>query len=297
MSEQIALFFASRKALTCLYQLEGRMNWIAMNWTMVQQTPEGNPERRHFTIRTIIVIPTYNESGNLLALVDQIVSLSVDDLHVVIVDDNSPDGTGDLADQIARRNPNVHVRHRPAKLGLGTAYIAGFRHAFALAADRIITMDADFSHRPRYIPQLIARSREDDLVIGSRYVDGGGTRFCGLGRRLLSRGANVFARNILGLHAHDCTAGFRCYRRKVLEAIDLDKIFSDGYSFLIEMLYKCQARGFRVGEVPITFEDRRQGQSKISRQEIFKAAYTVIRLRWEASFDAPFPELQRGRGQ
>ncbi|RMF28531.1 MAG: glycosyltransferase, partial [Chloroflexi bacterium] len=140
------------------------------------------------------------------------------------------------------------------------------------------TMDADFSHHPRYIPDLLARSRQADLVIGSRYVPGGGTRFCSLKRRLLSRGANLFARLMLGLQARDCTAGFRCYRREVLQSIDLDAIFSDGYSFLIEMIYKVQRKGWRVAEVPIIFEDRRHGLSKISRVEIVKALYTVLRL-------------------
>lgn len=291
MSAQVAASLASRKATYVPVPVGGEIELDRVTCEMAQLTASGNSERCHPSIRTVTVIPTYNEADNLLALIGQILSLSVDDLHAVIVDDNSPDGTGDLAEEIACRNPNVYAVHRPAKLGLGTAYIAGFRRAFALAADRVITMDADFSHHPRHIPQLIAHSQDHDLVIGSRYVDGGGTRFCGLGRRLLSHGANVFARSILGLHAHDCTGGFRCYRRDMLEAIDLDEIFSDGYSFLIEMLYRCQVRGFRVGEVPITFEDRRQGRSKISRQEVFKAAYTVIRLRWEASFDMPVPEF------
>jgi dolichol-phosphate mannosyltransferase len=244
-------------------------------------------------MRIAIVVPTYNERDNLLELVAQLLALPTEDLNIIVVDDNSPDGTGLLADELVRTHPRVNALHRPAKLGLGTAYIAGFRRALVLGADRIMTMDADFSHHPRYVPSLIELSRTCHLAIGSRYVDGGGSRDCGLARRALSHGANAFARLMLRLDAHDCTAGFRCYRREVLESIGLDHIFSDGYSFLIEMLFKVQAQGFRIGEVPIVFEDRRHGQSKISRQEIIKAAYTVLRLRWEQRFDAPFPVTLR----
>ena len=239
-------------------------------------------------MRAAMIVPTYNESDNIQALIEAIIALG-GALQIIIVDDHSPDGTGQLAEDLARQHPAVHVLHRPAKLGLGTAYIAGFKRAFALGAERIMTMDADFSHHPRYIPQLLARSQTHDLVIGSRYVDGGGTLHWGVGRQVLSGTANLFARIVLGLRAYDCTAGFRCYRRQVLESIELDQIFSDGYSFLLEMLYKCQQRGYRIAEVPILFEDRQQGASKISRQEIFKAMYTVLRLRWEKEFKRPFP--------
>jgi glycosyltransferase involved in cell wall biosynthesis len=247
-------------------------------------------------MRTVIVIPTYNESDNIQALVEEILALG-DDLQIVIVDDNSPDGTGEIAERLARSRTTVHVIHRPAKLGLGTAYITGFRRGFALGADRIMTMDADFSHHPSYIPQMLHMSQDYDVVIGSRYVDGGGTRYWGLPRRLLSRTANACARVVLGLNVRDCTAGFRCYRREVLEAIDLDNIFSDGYSFLVEMIYKCQEQGFRIAEFPIIFEDRRHGHSKISRQEIFKAMYTLARLRWEQALRVPFPKLKRRKGE
>ena len=229
-------------------------------------------------MKATVIVPTYNERDNIRQLVDLILAQPTP-VDVLIVDDNSPDGTGELADQLAaQRDGRVAVIHRPGKLGLGTAYIAGFKQALAAGAERIITMDADFSHHPRYIPDLLGRSVQADLVIGSRYVPGGGTRFCSLKRRLLSRGANLFARLMLGLQAHDCTAGFRCYRREVLQSIDLDAIFSDGYSFLIEMIYKVQRKGWRVAEVPIIFEDRRHGLSKISRVEIVKALYTVLRL-------------------
>ena len=230
-------------------------------------------------MKAVIIIPTYNERANIETLVEAI--LAQGNVEIIIVDDNSPDGTGQIADELSRRHPGVHVIHRPAKLGLGTAHIAGFRKALALGADRILTMDADFSHHPRYIPALLAESQSCDLVIGSRYVEGGGTLGCNLVRRLLSWGGNAFARLALGLKARDCTAGFRCYRREVLESIDLGQIFSDGYSFLIEMLYKCQRGGWRIGEVPILFENRRRGASKISRREVFKAAHTVLRLGCE----------------
>ena len=229
--------------------------------------------------RGAVVVPTYNEADNIERLVAQILALNLD-LHVIIVDDNSPDGTGEIADRLAAADGRVQVIHRQGKLGLGTAYIAGFKKALSQGVPFVMSMDADFSHDPGHIPAMVQKGASCDLVIGSRYVKGGGTRDCTVLRRLLSRGANLFARIMLGLHAHDCTAGFRCYRRHVLEAIELDTIFSSGYSFLIEMLYRCQKKGFSVGEVPIIFVNRQQGASKISRLEIIKAIYTVLRLRW-----------------
>jgi dolichol-phosphate mannosyltransferase len=224
-----------------------------------------------------VVIPTYNESDNIPSLVAQILELPIG-AHVVVVDDNSPDGTGQLVDALAARDPRVHGVHRPSKLGLGTAHIAGMRHAFSLKLEPIITMDADFSHHPRYIPDLLAGLEDKDVMIGSRYVPGGGTRFFSVQRQFLSNGANAFARLMLGLKAKDCTAGFRAYRRPVLESLDLDRIFSNGYSFLIEVLFLCQRNGWNIGETPIIYEDRRAGKSKISKAEIFKATYTVLRL-------------------
>ncbi len=226
-----------------------------------------------------IVIPTYNESDNIEKLIAEILALPLN-AHVIVVDDHSPDGTGALVDSIAARDSRVHAVHRPSKMGLGTAHIAGMRRAFSLDLEPIVTMDADFSHHPRYIPDLLDGLAQFDLMIGSRYVPGGGTRFFSTQRILLSNGANAFARFMLGLKALDCTAGFRAYRRTVLESIDLDHIFSNGYSFLIEMLFLCQSRGWRIGEVPIIYEDRRAGKSKISRTEIVKATYTVLRLFW-----------------
>jgi len=228
-------------------------------------------------LKAIVVVPTYNERENLPALVAAIRSLPTP-ICIIVVDDNSPDGTGLLADELASRGNDVEVIHRPGKLGLGTAYTAGFRHALAASADLILTMDADFSHDPSYLPALLEASRRYDLVIGSRYVPGGGVRHWGPWRKLLSWGANTLARLMLGFHARDCTAGFRCYRRVVLEAIDLDTIRANGYSYLIEMLFNCQRLGFKIGETPIIFTDRRLGQSKISQDEILKAGRTVVGL-------------------
>jgi glycosyltransferase involved in cell wall biosynthesis len=229
-------------------------------------------------VKTTVIIPTYNERENLPDLVSQILDLKIGP-QVIVVDDNSPDGTGELADELAARDTRVQVVHRHGKLGLGTAYVAGFKQALAEGADQIVTMDADFSHNPRYIPALVGLTQRYHVGIGSRYVPGGGvTADWGIHRKFLSWGANHVARLSLGLKAHDCTAGFRCYRREVLQSIELDRIFSNGYSFLIEMLYKCQLMGYSVGETPIMFENRHRGSSKISQGEMYKAMYTVLRL-------------------
>ena len=228
---------------------------------------------------TVVIVPTYNEADNIDELVTQLLALPVN-LGVLVVDDNSPDGTGDKADSWAQRHPaRVQVIHRPGKLGLGTAYLAGFETALHEPKSvKVMTMDADFSHNPRYIPAMIALSAQKDVVIGSRYVPGGGSRNCTWKRIWLSKTANFVARLLLGLQARDATAGFRLYHRDVLETIPLDQIFSSGYSFLVEMLFMCQRRGWQIGEVPIIFEDRRMGTTKISQQEVFKAQYTVLRL-------------------
>ena len=228
-----------------------------------------------------VIVPTYNESENIKALVTQLLALPTGIL-VTVVDDNSPDGTGDIADRLAEENPGrLEVIHRAGKLGLGTAYIAGFKRALAGRADLICTMDADFSHNPRYIPDMVEKIGQGyDLVIGSRYVPGGGSRGCTFDRKLLSWGANAFARAVLGLRAHDTTAGFRCYRREVLDSVQLDEIKASGYSFLIEMLHRVRRRGWQVSEVPIIFENRRLGTSKISQDEIIRAMGTVLRLGW-----------------
>ncbi len=230
-------------------------------------------------VETFVIVPTYNEADNLDDLVTQLLALPVN-LGVLIVDDNSPDGTGDLADAWVQKAPErVHVIHRPGKMGLGTAYLAGFDKALhELNAQRIMTMDADFSHNPRYIPAMVALSKSKHVVIGSRYVAGGGQQNCTWKRVMLSKTANSVTKILLGLKAKDTTAGFRLYRREVLASIPLDQIFSSGYSFLVEMLFMCQRRGWQIGEVPIIFEDRRAGTTKISRNEVIKAQYTVFRL-------------------
>jgi dolichol-phosphate mannosyltransferase len=225
-----------------------------------------------------IVLPTYNEAENLVRLVPHLVGMPAA-LNVVVVDDSSPDGTGALADNFALEYPGrVTAVHRPGKLGLGTAYLAGFRRAGELGASCIVTMDADFSHHPRHLAQMLARLAGADLVIGSRYVPGGAAVDTPARRRVLSHTANLIAHAALGLKARDVTAGFRAYRRTLLDALPLDHIFSSGYSFLIETLYLIERGGWRVAEVPIQFYDRTAGHSKISRTEIARAMLTVMRL-------------------
>jgi dolichol-phosphate mannosyltransferase len=225
----------------------------------------------------VVIVPTFNERENIAILLKSLLELP-GDVSVIVVDDNSPDGTGEIADAWAERSGRVSVLHRPRKLGLGTAYVAGFRLAMVANPSRILTMDADFSHDPRFVPALVSMSESFDVVIGSRYVPGGGTKNCTLKRKALSRVANGFAKIALGLRARDCTAGFRCYRREVLESIDISSIKSNGYSFLIEMLYLVQNGGWSIGETPILFEDRLRGKSKISQKEIYRAVQTVARL-------------------
>lgn len=233
-----------------------------------------------------MIIPTYNELDNLRPLVEEILALPTDGPHpslgqicVINVDDNSPDGTGDDADRLAATYPGqVVAMHRPVKLGLGGAHLAGFRRALQLGAQYIITMDADFSHHPRYVPRILEKCGSADVVIGSRYVPGGGVSGWPWDRRVLSRTANLIARLSAGLHVRDTTTGFRLYRREVLESIPLDHVFSSGYSFMVEMLFLVQERGWRVAEIPIILQDRQFGSSKISHLEIFKAVYTLLRL-------------------
>ena len=233
---------------------------------------------------TVVIVPTFNERENLPSLIKSLVELPVS-IGVIVVDDNSPDGTGDIAESLALEySKHIWVIHRPGKLGLGTAYAAGFKEALDVTkmgtrVERIMTMDADFSHNPQYIPAMVEMSLNGtDLVVGSRYVRGGGTPDFPLKRRILSFGANAVAKLMLGLRAHDVTAGFRCYRRQVLETLPLDSIFSNGYSFLIEMMFLVQRAGFSIGEVPIVFLDRTHGKSKISQREVTRALYTVLRL-------------------
>ena len=230
------------------------------------------------TADCVVVIPTYNEAENIERLLPQV--LAHPRFRVLVVDDNSPDGTGELVEAIADANPRLGLLRRAGKLGLGTAYIEGFRRALAEGADYIFEMDADFSHNPTYLPQLLAATEQGyDLVLGSRYVRGGGTENWGLMRQLISRGGNLYAGLILGLPVADATGGYRCYRRAVLEQIKLDSVRSNGYSFQIEMAYRTLQAGFRVGEVPIIFPDRRVGQSKMSRRIVVEALINVWKLR------------------
>jgi dolichol-phosphate mannosyltransferase len=227
----------------------------------------------------LICMPTYNERENLSSLLDEI--LKTASVDVLIIDDNSPDGTGRVADLIAEHQPRVHVLHRPGKLGLGTAYIAGFRWGMERGYRFLGEMDADFSHQPRYLPELLRAIEEADLVIGSRYVDGGGTENWGLFRRTLSRSASVYARAILHAPVRDFTAGFKLFRREVLDAIDLDTITTTGYAFQIETTYRAFKRGFRIREVPIVFYERVSGRSKMSSAIIAEAVAKVWAIRFQ----------------
>jgi dolichol-phosphate mannosyltransferase len=227
----------------------------------------------------MVVIPTYNEQDNIREIVSTILHHSR--FRVLVVDDNSPDGTGQIVEQLAAQTLRLQLLSRPGKLGLGTAYIAGFRHALNEGAQFIFEMDADFSHHPNYLPTLLQATEEHyDLTLGSRYVKGGGTVDWGLMRRFISRGGNLYAATILGIPIADSTGGFRCYRRNVLETLQLDRVQSNGYSFQIEMVYRTLQAGFRVGEIPIIFPDRRVGKSKMSRRIVLEALLTVWKLRF-----------------
>jgi dolichol-phosphate mannosyltransferase len=227
-----------------------------------------------------VCLPTYNERENLEAMVRALEPL---DVQVLVIDDNSPDGTGEIADRLAGELDFVSVLHRDRKEGLGPAYIAGFRRALADGAELILELDCDFSHDPADIPRLIAACESGaDLALGSRYVPGGGTENWGLGRRIVSWGGSFYARLLLGVGIHDLTGGFKCYRRHVLETIDLDAIGSKGYAFQIEITYRALRKGFRVVEVPIRFAERTAGRSKMSRSIVLEAIVNVPLLRLAA---------------
>lgn len=227
--------------------------------------------------KTLIIIPTYNEKENIPQLLKEIKSkkLGVD---VLIVDDNSPDGTGALADSLAKKDKSVHVMHRQGKLGLGTAYVAGFKYALKNGYNFVMEMDADFSHDPNYLRDFLREIESYDLVVGSRYINGISVVNWSLWRLLLSLGGGVYTRIITGLPMADLTGGFKCFRRSVLEAIDLDKVQSDGYAFQIEMNYKAYKKGFKIKEIPIIFVDRRVGVSKMSRGIVTEAMLTPWKL-------------------
>jgi dolichol-phosphate mannosyltransferase len=229
-----------------------------------------------------LVLPTYNEAENLERIAASIRENLPEGARVLVVDDNSPDGTGEIADRLASADHDLEVLHRGRKEGLGPAYVAGFSTALAGGASLIAQMDADFSHDPADLPRLLAAMEDADLAIGSRYVEGGGVRDWGAVRRAISRGGSAYARATLGVHVQDLTGGFKVFRREVLEAIDPASLSSEGYAFQVETTYRALKRGFRVVEVPITFRDRRVGQSKMSKRIIAEAAWRVPTMRgWD----------------
>jgi dolichol-phosphate mannosyltransferase len=229
-------------------------------------------------VKALVIIPTYNERENLIELLGQIFALGLD-LEVLIVDDNSPDGTGELADKMAAADPRVHVLHRAGKMGLGSAYVAGFRYAMDHDYQAVFEMDADFSHNPESLPVFLRELESADLVLGSRYLHGVTVVNWPLSRLILSYMANVYSRVITGMPIKDATGGYKCFRRQVLEAIDWSRVKSDGYGFQIEINFKAFRKGFRIKEIPILFVDRRAGESKMSRKIVWEAAYMVWRLR------------------
>ena len=229
----------------------------------------------------IVCLPTYNERENLERML-RAIGEAAPGVRVLVIDDNSPDGTGEIADRLAAELGYVDVLHRPEKQGLGPAYIAGFRQAIALGAELILEMDCDFSHDPAALPSLLAAAANAELVLGSRYVPGGSTVNWGLSRRVISSFGSLYARTVLGLRVRDLTGGFKCYHRAALEAIDLDAVASKGYAFQIETTYRVIRKGMRVAEVPIRFADRELGGSKMSRSIVLEAMWKVPQLRLAA---------------
>jgi dolichol-phosphate mannosyltransferase len=233
--------------------------------------------------QALIVVPTYNERDNVRGIAERLLA-ALPGTELLFVDDNSPDGTGALLDELAGAQPRIHVMHRAGKLGLGTAYIEGFGWGLARGFDYLFEMDADGSHDPKYLPQMLALAEDGaDVVIGSRYVPGGGTENWGIVRKLISRGGSLYARTVLGVELRDVTAGFICWRHAALEAIDLSTITSNGYSFQIEMKYRALQKNLRLVETPIVFVDRRVGQSKMSRAIFLEALVKVWGLRLRRS--------------
>jgi dolichol-phosphate mannosyltransferase len=228
--------------------------------------------------RALVCLPTYDEKDNVGPMTEAILA-ATPDVDVLVIDDNSPDGTGQLADAIAAREPRVKVLHRAGKEGLGKAYLAGFAWALSDGYELVLEMDADFSHDPKYLPGMLEASKEADLVLGSRNVPGGGTVNWGIIRKIISRGGSFYARTILGLPVRDLTGGFKCFRRQVLESIDLPTVECTGYAFQIELTYRTLRKGFRVKELPIVFVDRRVGQSKMSKRIVLEALRKVWSIR------------------
>ena len=230
-------------------------------------------------MKCLVILPTFNERDNLPNIVPAILAQGPH-FDVLVVDDNSPDGTGQLADELAAADPRVTVLHRDEKRGLGTAYVAGFKQALARGCDFIFEMDADFSHDPADLPRLLEAAQGADVVIGSRWIPGGGARNWSWLRTFISRGGSIFARTVLRLPIADLTSGFKCFRRRVLASLNLDGVGSNGYAFQVEVNYLCSRRGYRIAEVPIVFVDRRVGKSKMSRK-IFAEALTMV---WKLRF-------------
>ncbi len=235
--------------------------------------------------RVLIVVPTYNERDSLPILVDAVFAIQPE-AHILVVDDASPDGTGKLADEMAERDPRLHVMHRAGKRGLGSAYVEGFSWGLARTYDQFIEMDADMSHDPRYLSALIAALDDGaDLAVGSRNIPEGGVEGWGIGRQVLSKGGSLYSRAVLGVRVHDLTTGYKAYKRATLEAIGLDRVHSNGYAFQIETTFRALRRGLKVIEIPIVFVDRRVGHSKMSRRIFFEAIRIPWKLRLEASLN------------
>ncbi len=234
-------------------------------------------------MKPLIIIPTYNELDNIQRLIPELMALDPA-IRVLVVDDNSPDGTGKLVDDMARENDRISVLHRPAKLGLGSAYVAGFKYAVQQDVDCVFEMDADFSHDPAMVPEFIEQIKSCDVVIGSRYISGINVVNWPMSRLLLSYFANFYTRLVTGMTIRDATSGYKCFRREVLESINLDDVRSDGYAFQIEMNFRCWRKGYRVQEIPIIFVDRRSGTSKLSQGVINEAVWIVWWLRIQGLF-------------
>lgn len=230
-------------------------------------------------MRTLVVIPTYNESENIQAILAATRRIVPEDLDILVVDDGSPDGTGAIVRKLAENDKHIHLLERSGKLGLGTAYIAGFKWGLSQKYDAFVEMDADFSHNPEYLPRMLEELKDHDVVIGSRYVSGGGTVNWGIGRKILSRGGSLYSRIVLGASIRDFTGGFNGWRRKVLENIYLETLQSDGYSFQIELKHRAFLKGFRFKEFPIVFEDRKVGHSKMHRGIVIEALKKVWKFR------------------